>query len=167
MRTTHDHTCTTRKHTRRLNKKCFPSRARDDERPLWDLRHRRPRRAPMAWLNRRCAHCHLPPRALPDAQPQQHGAQCAGIPNGHNLAQQAYISTKQHSCAPRGPGRSASAARPVHTFFAIANRLARPHMLFFFLHSPPTSLCSLLHSTLQATCTGALAASRRVNLEAQ
>ena len=41
--------------------------------------------------------------------------------------------------------------------FPIANRLAPSHMLFLLLHSLLTSLCSLLHSVLRATCTRALA----------
>ena len=41
--------------------------------------------------------------------------------------------------------------------FPIANRLAPSHMPFLLLHSLLTSLCSLLHSILRATCTRALA----------
>ena len=51
-------------------------------------------------------------------------------------------------------------------FLPIANRPAPSHMLFLLLHSSLTSLCSLLHSTLQATCTRALAWPRTVHLEA-
>ena len=102
------------------------ARARDDERPFWGLRHR-PQRAPMAWPNRRCAHCHLPPRALPDAQPQQHGAQCAEQHDKQLGAPPTFLITKHQSCAPRGRVRRTNTSRFAHAFPDCESPRAIPH----------------------------------------
>ena len=178
-----------------------------------------PQRAPMAWPNRRRAHCHLPPRALPGAQPRQHDAQCAeqhhkqlgtpptflitpgtsrapragafdaqmphasrtlppdcesprtiphALPFTPLIAHQLMQLVAQHFASdmhesPRVAQDSAFGSRMERRItlrarcFPIANRLAPSHMLFLLLHSLLTSLCSLLHSILRATCTRALA----------
>ena len=128
-------------------KKCFPSRARDDEHPLWGLRHRMPQRAPMAWPNRRCAHCHLPPRALPDAQPRQHGAQCAGHHNNQLYAPPTVLITRHQSCASRGRVRRTNASRFAHASsrLRIASR-----------HPTCSSFCSTHRSPACAACCTAL-----------
>ena len=79
----------------------------------------------------------------------------------------------QHFSSPQAPVVHPARARSTHKcltlrarFLPIANRPAPSHMLFLLLHSSLTSLCSLLHSTLQATCTRALAWPRTVHLEA-
>ena len=79
----------------------------------------------------------------------------------------------QHFSSPQAPVVRPARARSTHKcltlrarFLPIANRPAPSHMLFLLLHSSLTSLCSLLHSTLQATCTRALAWPRTVHLEA-
>jgi hypothetical protein len=131
--------------------------ARDDERPFWGSRHRMPQRAPMAWPNRRCAHCHLPPRALPDAQPQHHGAQCA---EQHDKTTWRTTNISHHQAPVVRPARARSTHKCLTLrarFFPIANRPVPSHMLFLLLHLSLTSLCSLLHSILHATCTRALA----------
>ena len=150
------------KKPRRSHKNAFRHAPRDDERPSGGLRHRMPHRAPMAWPTRRCAHCHLPPRALPDAQPQQHGV--------HNTLGTTINNSSHHNSSHhQAPAVRSARARSTHKclalrtrFLPLANRLAPSHMLHLLLHSLLSSLCSLLHSTLQATCTGALAAQRSV-----
>ena len=118
------------------------ARARDDERPFWGLRHR-PQRAPMAWPNRRCAHCHLPPRALPDAQPQQHGAQCAEQHDKQLGAPPTFLITKHQSCAPRGRVRRTNASRFAHAFSRL--RIAP-------CHPTCSSFCSTRRSPACAAC---------------
>ena len=117
--------------------------ARDDERPFWGSRHRMPQRAPMAWPNRRCAHCHLPPRALPDAQPQQHGAQCAEQHDKQLGAPPTFLITKHQSCAPRGRVRRTNASRFAHAFSRL--RIASHHPTcssFYSTHrSPACAAC--------------------------
>ena len=117
--------------------------ARDDERPFWGSRHRMPQRAPMAWPNRRCAHCHLPPRALPDAQPRQHGAQCAGHHNKQLCAPPTVLITRHQSCAPRGRVRRTNASRFAHASsrLRIASR-----------HPTCSSFCSTHRSPACAAC---------------
>jgi hypothetical protein len=135
--------------------------------PLRGLRHRMPHRAPMAWPTRRCAHCHLPPRALPDAQPQQHGVHNT---LGTTINNSSHHSSSHHRAPAVRPARARSTRKCLALrtrFLPIANRLAPPHMRFLLLHSLLSSLCSLLHSNLQANCTGAPAAQRRVGFESQ
>ena len=140
--------------------------ARDDERPFWGSRHRMPQRAPMAWPNRRCAHCHLPPRALPDAQPQHHGAQCA---EQHDKTTWRTTNISHHQAPVVRPARARSISK-CHTLrtrlYPIANRLAPSQMLCLLLHSSPTSFCTLLHNNLQATCPGSLAPSWTLDFDA-
>jgi hypothetical protein len=124
-------------------KKCFPSLARDDERPFWGLRHRMPQRAPMACPDRRRAHCHLPPRALPGAQPQQHGAQCAGQHHKQLCAPPTFLITRHQPCAPRGRVRRANASRFAHAFSRL--RIA-------LVPSTCSSFCSTHCSPACAAC---------------
>ena len=131
------------KKPRRSHKKCFPSRTRDDERPFWGLRHRMPQRAPMACPDRRRAHCHLPPRALPGAQPQQHGAQCAGQHHKQLSAPPTFLITRHQPCAPRGRVRRANASRFAHAFSRL--RIA-------LVPSTCSSFCSTHCSPACAAC---------------
>jgi len=102
-----------------------------------------PQRAPMAWPNRRCAHCHLPPRALPDAQPQQHGAQCAEQHDKQLGAPPTFLITKHQSCAPRGRVRRTNASRFAHAFSRL--RIAP-------CHPTCSSFCSTRRSPACAAC---------------
>ena len=102
-----------------------------------------PQRAPMAWPNRRCAHCHLPPRALPDAQPRQHGAQCAGHHNNQLYAPPTVLITRHQSCASRGRVRRTNASRFAHASSRL--RIAPHHPTcssFYSTHrSPACAAC--------------------------
>ena len=123
------------------------SGAKDDERRLWGFRHRMPQRASTAWPNQRCAHCHLPPRALSDAQPRQHGAQCAGHHNKQFCAPPTVLITRHQSCAPRGRVRRTNASRFAHASsrLRIASR-----------HPTCSSFCSTHRSPACAACCTAL-----------
>ena len=102
-----------------------------------------PHRAPMAWPNRRCAHCHLPPRALPDAQPRQHGAQCAGHHNNQLYAPPTVLITRHQSCASRGRVRRTNASRFAH---------ASSRLRFASRHPACSSFCSTHRSPACAAC---------------
>lgn len=107
------------------------------------LRHRMPQRAPMACPDRRRAHCHLPPRALPGAQPQQHGAQCAGQHHEQLCAPPTFLITRHQPCAPRGRVRRANASRFAHAFSRL--RIA-------LVPSTCSSFCSTHCSPACAAC---------------
>ena len=101
----------------------------------------------MAWPNRRRAHCHLPPRALSDAQPRQHGAQSAGHHNNQLYAPPTVLITRHQSCAPRGRVRRTSASRFAHASSRL--RIA-PH------HPTRSSFYSTHRSPAYAACCTAL-----------
>ena len=95
----------------------------------------------------RIAHCHLPPRALPDAQPRQHGAQSAGHHNNQLYAPPTVLITRHQSCAPRGRVRRTSASRFAHASSRL--RIA-PH------HPTCSSFYSTHRSPAYAACCTAL-----------
>ena len=102
-----------------------------------------PQRAPMACPDRRRAHCHLAPRALPGAQPQQHGAQCAGQHHKQLCAPPTFLITRHQPCAPRGRVRRANASRFAHAFSRL--RIA-------LVPSTCSSFCSTHCSPACAAC---------------
>ena len=106
-----------------------------------------PQRAPMAWPNRRRAHCHLPPRALPGAQPRQHDAQCAEQHHKQLGTPPTFLITKHQSCAPRGRVRRTNASRFAHASSRL--RIA-PH------HPTCSSFYSTHRSPAYAACCTAL-----------
>ena len=102
-----------------------------------------PQRAPMACPDRRRAHCHLPPPALPGAQPRQHGAQSAEQHQKQLCTPPTFLNTRHHPCAPRGRVRRANASRLVHASSQL--RIASHHptcSTFYSTHcSPACAAC--------------------------